>query len=107
MKGTIAGLMQQAQKMQEKVQQAQEELASVEVVGEAGAGLVKVVMSGRHEVRRVDIDRELMSSDPEMAEDLVAAATNDAINKVAELSKQQMSDMTGGLQLPPGFKLPF
>jgi DNA-binding YbaB/EbfC family protein len=107
MKGTIAGLMQQAQKMQEKVQKAQEELANIEVIGEAGAGLVKVLMSGRHEVRRVTIDRELMADDPEMAEDLVAAATNDAINKVAELSQQQMSDMTGGMQLPPGFKLPF
>ena len=107
MKGTIAGLMQQAQKMQEKVQKAQAELANMEVLGEAGAGLVKVLMSGRHEVRRVTIDRELMTDDPEMAEDLVAAATNDAINKVAELSQQQMSDMTGGLQLPPGFKLPF
>jgi DNA-binding YbaB/EbfC family protein len=107
MKGTIAGLMQQAQKMQEKVQQAQEELGNIEVHGEAGAGLVKVLMSGRHEVRRVSIDRQLMIDDPEMAEDLVAAATNDAINKVAELSQQQMSDMTGGLQLPPGFKLPF
>ena len=107
MKGTIAGLMQQAQKMQEKVQKAQQELANIEVIGEAGAGLVKVRMSGRHEVRRVTIDRELMTDDPEMTEDLVAAATNDAINKVAELSQQQMSDMTGGLQLPPGFKLPF
>ena len=107
MKGTIAGLMQQAQKMQEKVQKAQEELSNIEVVGEAGAGLVKVRMSGRHEVRRVTIDRELMIDDPEMTEDLVAAATNDAINKVAELSQQQMSDVTGGLQLPPGFKLPF
>jgi DNA-binding YbaB/EbfC family protein len=107
MKGTIAGLMQQAQKMQDKVQKAQEELANIEVLGEAGAGLVKVLMSGRHEVRRVTIDRQLMTDDPEMAEDLVAAATNDAINKVAELSQQQMSDMTGGLQLPPGFKLPF
>lgn len=107
MKGTIAGLMQQAQKMQEKVEKAQKELANIEVVGEAGAGLVKVLMSGRNEVRRVTIDRELMAEDPEMAEDLVAAATNDAINKVAELSQQQMSDMTGGLQLPPGFKLPF
>ena len=107
MKGTIAGLMQQAQKMQEKMQSAQEELGNIEVLGEAGAGLVKVLMSGRHEVRRVTIDRQLMSDDPEMAEDLVAAATNDAINKVAELSQQQMSDMTGGMQLPPGFKLPF
>ena len=107
MKGTIAGLMQQAQKMQEKVQKAQEELSNIEVVGEAGAGLVKVRMSGRHEVRRVTIDRELMTDDPEMTEDLVAAATNDAINKVAELSQQQMSDMTGGLELPPGIKLPF
>ena len=107
MKGTIAGLMQQAQKMQEKVQKAQEELGNIEVHGEAGAGLVKVLMSGRHEVRRVSIDRQLMIDDPEMAEDLVAAATNDAINKVAELSQQQMSDMTGGMQLPPGFKLPF
>ena len=107
MTNMIAGLMQQAQKMQEKVQQAQQELAKIEVLGEAGAGLVQVLMSGLHEVRRVSIDRELMADDPEMAEDLVAAATNDAINKVAEISKQQMSEMTGGLQLPAGFKLPF
>jgi len=107
MKGPLAGLMQQAQKMQESMKQAQEELARLEVTGEAGGGLVRVVMSGRHEVRRVDIDRQLMTDDPEMVEDLVAAAVNDAVNRVAETAQQQMAEMTGGLKLPPGFKLPF
>ncbi len=107
MKGPLAGLMQQAQKMQEKMQQAQEELASKEVTGEAGGGLARVTMTGRHEVRRVEVDHELMKDDPEMAEDMIAAAINDAINKVSELSQSSMSDMTGGMQLPEGFKFPF
>jgi DNA-binding YbaB/EbfC family protein len=107
MKGPLAGLMQQAQKMQENMQQAQEELGRMEVTGESGGGLVRVTMSCRHETRRVEIDRKLMADDPEMAEDLVVAAINDAVNRVAETSKQQMADLTGGMKLPPGFKMPF
>lgn len=107
MKGPLAGLMQQAQKLQEDMKRAQEELAQMEVTGEAGGGLVRVTMSGRHEVKRVQIDRTLLADDPEMTEDLVAAAVNDAVNRVAEQSKSHMSGMMGGLNLPPGFKLPF
>ena len=107
MKGPLAGLMQQAQRMQESMQRAQEELAQLEVTGQAGGGLVSVVMSGRHEVRRVTIDRKLFADDPEMAEDLVAAATNDAVNKIAALSQERMSGLTSGMELPPGFKMPF
>ncbi|MBU6405073.1 MAG: YbaB/EbfC family nucleoid-associated protein [Pseudomonadota bacterium] len=107
MKAQIAQLMQQAQRMQEEMQRAQEELARLEVTGSAGGGLVSVVMSGRHETRRVNIDRKLLAEDPEMAEDLIAAAINDAINKVAELSQQRLGGLTQGLNLPPGMKLPF
>jgi DNA-binding YbaB/EbfC family protein len=99
--------MQQAQRMQEDMKRAQEEIAQVEVSGQAGGGLVSVVMSGRHEVRRVTIDRKLFADDPEMAEDLVAAAVNDAVNKVAALSQEKLGGLTSGLNLPPGFKLPF
>lgn len=107
MKGPLAGLMQQAQKMQEKMQQAQAELANQTVTGEAGAGMAQVIMTGRHEVRKVSIDPALMRDDPEMAEDMVAAAFNDAINKVSELSQESMAGMTGGMNLPEGFKFPF
>jgi len=107
MRGPMAQLMQQAQKMQENLKRAQEELAKLEVTGQAGGGVVSVVMNGRHEVRRVNIDRKLFADDPEMAEDLVAAAINDAVNKVAEASQRQMSDVAGGMNLPPGFKMPF
>ena len=107
MRGPLAGLMQQAQKMQEEVQRNQEELARQEITGQAGGGLVSVTMSGRHEVRSVTIDRQTFADDPEMAEDLVAAAFNDAINKIAELTKRKMGDLTSGMNLPPGFKLPF
>ena len=107
MKGPLAGLMQKAQRMQEDMQRAQEELAQKEVTGQSGGGLVSVIMSGRHEVRRVTIDRKLFADDPEMAEDLVAAAFNDAVNKVAALSQERMSGMAAGLNLPPGFKMPF
>jgi DNA-binding YbaB/EbfC family protein len=107
MKGPLAGLMQQAQRMQEDMKRAQEEIAQVEVTGQAGGGIVSVVMSGRHEVRRVSIDRAAIGDDHEMMEDLVAAAFNDAVNKVAALSQEQMSQVTGGMSLPPGFKLPF
>ena len=107
MKGPLAGLMQKAQQMQEDMQRAQEELAQQEVSGQSGGGLVSVVMSGRHEVRRVTIDRKMFAEDAEMAEDLVAAAFNDAVNKVAALSQERMSGMAAGLNLPPGFKMPF
>ena len=107
MRGGIGQLMQQAQRMQENLKRAQEELAKLEVTGQAGGGVVSVVMNGRHEVRRVNIDRQLFADDPEMAEDLVAAAFNDAVNKVAEASQKQMGDVTGGMNLPPGFKMPF
>ncbi len=105
MKGNIAQLMQQAQKMQETMKKAQAELADLEVTGEAGGGMVKVAMTGRHEVRKVQID-PTAGDDLEMLEDLVAAAMNDAVNRVAEANKEKMASMTGGLPLPPGFTLP-
>lgn len=105
MKGNIAQLMQQAQKMQEQMKKAQEELGQLEVTGQAGGGLVSVIMNGRHEVRRVNIDPDI-ANDREMIEDLVAAAVNDAINKVQETSQEKMSGLTSGLNLPPGFQLP-
>ena len=107
MRGPMAQLLQQAQQMQENLKRAQEELAKLEVTGQAGGGVVSVVMNGRHEVRRVNIDRKLFADDPEMAEDLVAAAINDAVNKIAAASEQQMSGVAGGMNLPPGFTLPF
>jgi len=107
MKGALAGLMQQAQRMQDDMKRAQEELAQLEVTGQAGGGLVSVRMSGRHEVRGVSIDRAMFADDPEMAEDLVAAAINDAVNKVAALSQEKLGGLTAGMNLPPGFKLPF
>ena len=107
MKGPLASLMQQAQQMQEDMKKAQEALGHAEVVGESGAGMVKVTMTGRHEVRRVSIDRELLTQDAEMAEDLVAAAVNDAVNKVAELVQERLGGLAGGLNLPGGLKLPF
>jgi DNA-binding YbaB/EbfC family protein len=107
MKAQIAQMMQQAQRMQEEMKRAQDELAQTEVTGSAGGGVVSVSMSGRHEVRRVRIDRALFADDPEMAEDLVAAAFNDAVNKIAEVTQQRMGGLASGLNLPPGFKLPF
>lgn len=107
MKGGLGGLMKQAQKMQEDMQKAQEELASREVEGQSGGGLVKVVMTGRHEIRRVQIDDSLVGDDKDMLEDLVAAAVNDAVHKVEASSKEMMSGMTAGLNLPGGMKLPF
>ena len=106
MKGNIAGLMQQAQKMQQEMQKAQQELANMEVTGQAGGGMVSVVMNGQHAVRRVSIDPAL-ADDVEMLEDLVVAATNDAVNRVKESTEKQMAEMTQGMSLPPGFKLPF
>ena len=106
MRGNIAQLMQQAQKMQENVQRAQEQLASVEVTGSAGGGMVNVTISGRMECRKVRIDPGVLS-DPEMAEDLVAAAFNDAVAKVNAVSQEKMGAATAGMPLPPGRKLPF
>ncbi|KHF25695.1 YbaB/EbfC family nucleoid-associated protein [Solemya velum gill symbiont] len=107
MKGGIGNIMKQAQKMQEELQKAQEKLAEEEVTGEAGGGLVKVTMNGKHEVRKVDIDDSLLGDDKEMLEDLIASACNDAARRVAEKSEQSMSGLTSGLNLPPGMKLPF
>jgi DNA-binding YbaB/EbfC family protein len=107
MRGPMAQLMQQAQRMQDELKRAQEEIARVEVTGQSGGGIVSVVMNGRHEVRRVTIDRKLFADDPEMTEDLIAAAFNDAVNKVSEASQKRMGDVAGGMNLPPGFKLPF
>lgn len=107
MKGELGKLMQQAQKMQEQMQQAQEEIAGMEVEGAAGGGMVKVTMSGRHEVRRVTIDDSLMGDDREMLEDLVAAAVNDAVQKVEAETKERFSGMASGMNLPEGFKMPF
>ncbi|HVX06227.1 MAG TPA: YbaB/EbfC family nucleoid-associated protein [Rhodanobacteraceae bacterium] len=107
MKGQLGQLMQQAQQMQENLKRAQEEIARLEVTGSAGGGMVEVTMTGRHEVRRVRIDRKMMADDPEMAEDMVAAAVNDAVNKVTEASQQKLGSVGSGMNLPPGFKLPF
>ena len=106
MKTGLGQLMQQAQKIQEELRQAQDELASMEVVGEAGAGMVSVTMTGRHDVRSVRIDPALMSEDREMLEDLLAAAINDAVRKVEAQSRERLSGFASGLDLPPGLKLP-
>jgi nucleoid-associated protein EbfC len=107
MKGGIAGLMKQAQQMQENMKRMQDQLASVEVEGQAGAGMTKVVMTCRYDVKRVVIDDSLLKDDKEMLEDLVAAAFNDAVRKVEATTQERMGGMTAGLGLPPGFKLPF
>ena len=107
MKGGLGDLMKQAQQMQADMQKAQEELANMQVEGQSGAGMVKVVMNGQHELLRVTIDDSLMGDDKEMLEDLIAAAVNDATQKMAVQSKDKMSGLTDGLQLPPGMKMPF
>jgi hypothetical protein len=107
MKGGLGDMMKKAQEMQENMQKAQRELASKEVTGEAGGGLVTVVMRGTHEVNRVNIDRSLVGEDVDMLEDLIAAAINDAVHKVEKTNQAAMQEMTAGLNLPPGFKLPF
>jgi DNA-binding YbaB/EbfC family protein len=107
MKGGIGKLMKQAQEMQANMQKAQEELANIEVTGESGGGLVSVVMTGRHDVKRVSINDSLMSDDKEMLEDLLAAAVNDAVRQVERTSQDKMSGMTTGMNLPGGMKLPF
>ena len=107
MKGQLAGLMKQAQAMQENLKRAQEELANVEVEGQSGAGLVKVTMTCKHDVKRVTIDPSLLADDKDMLEDLVAAAFNDAVRRAEEVSAERMGKLTAGLNLPPGMKLPF
>jgi hypothetical protein len=107
MKGQLAGLMKQAQQVQENMKRLQEELASLEVEGKSGAGLVTVVMTCRHDVKRVTIDPSLLSDDKDMLEDLVAAAFNDAVRKAEATTQEKMSSITSGLPLPPGMKLPF
>jgi DNA-binding YbaB/EbfC family protein len=106
MKG-IGDLMKQAQQMQANMQQMQEDLAKAEVTGSAGAGLISVVMTGRHDVKRVSIDQSLMSEDKEMLEDLLAAAVNDAVRKIETQNRDQMAKMTAGMGIPPDFKMPF
>ena len=107
MKGGFDNIMEQAQKMQEHLQKAQEEIANMEVTGESGAGLVKVLMTGRHDVKRVEIDPGLLKEDKEMVEDLVAAAVNDANRRVEASTREKMAGLTSGISLPPGMKLPF
>lgn len=103
----LGDLMKQAQQLQSQMQEAQEKLASAEVTGEAGAGMVKVVMTGRHDVKRVTIDPSLLGEDKEVLEDLLAAAVNDAVRRVEGSTRDMMANMTQGMKLPEGFKMPF
>ncbi len=107
LKGQLAGLMKQAQAMQDNLKRAQEELAAIEVEGQSGAGLVKVVMTCKHDVRRISIDPSLLADDKDMLEDLVAAAFNDAVRRAAVTSEEKMGKLTAGMPLPPGMKFPF
>ena len=107
MKGQMAGLMKQAQQMQENMRKVQEQLGQVEVEGQSGAGLVKVVLTCRNEVRRVSIDPSLLADDKDMLEDLVVAALNDGLRRAEQTSQERMAGVTAGLPLPPGFKMPF
>ena len=107
MKGGLGGLMKQAQQMQENMKKVQEQLATMEVEGQAGAGMVKVVMTGRHDVKRVTVDPSLLQDDKEMLEDLIAAAVNDAVRRVEATVQEKMSAVTAGMPLPPGFRMPF
>jgi DNA-binding YbaB/EbfC family protein len=107
MKGGLGDMMKKAQEMQENMQKAQQEIAATEITGESGGGLVQVTMRGTHEVNAVHIDTSLMGDDKEMLEDLIAAAMNDAVHKVAKTNQDSMQGLTAGLNLPPGFKLPF
>lgn len=106
MKG-MGNLMKQAQKMQEEMQKAQEELANAETTGESGAGLVSIVMNGRHDVKKVSIDDSLLEEEKEILEDLIAAAVNDAVRKIEHNTQERMSSLTSGMGMPPGFKMPF
>ena len=105
MKGALGQMMQQAQKMQENLKRAQEEIARMEITGESGAGMVKVTLDGRHQARKVEINPSAMSEDKEFLEDLIAAAINDAAQKLDAATKEKMSAVTGGMQLPPGLNL--
>ena len=107
MKNQLAGLMQQAQKMQENMKRMQDELGSIEVEGQSGAGMVKVTMTCKYQVRRLAIDPSLVGDDKDMLEDLVAAAFNDAVRRAEETTQQKMASITAGMPMPPGFKLPF
>jgi DNA-binding YbaB/EbfC family protein len=107
MKNALAGIMQQAQKMQDNFKKAQDELASIEVLGESGGGLISILMTGKREVRKVTIDPSLLGDDKDMLEDLVAAAMNDAVHKVNKMKKEKMADVTAGIPIPPGFQMPF
>ena len=107
MKNQLAGLMKQAQAMQENMKRAQDELATTEVEGQSGAGLVKVLMTCKHDVKRVAIDPSLLADDKEMLEDLVAAAFNDAVRRAESVTQEKMGRLTAGMPLPPGMKLPF
>lgn len=107
MKNALGNLMQQAQKMQEELKKNQEELANLQVIGESGGGLVSIVMTGKREARKVTIDDSLLIEDKDMLEDLVAAAINDAVNKVSKIKKEKMSAITSGIPMPPGFQMPF
>ncbi|WP_416763627.1 YbaB/EbfC family nucleoid-associated protein [Roseateles sp. So40a] len=107
MKGQLAGLMKQAQAMQDNLKKAQDELANVEVEGQSGAGLVKVTMTCKHDVKRITIDPSLLADDKDMLEDLVAAAFNDAVRRAEQVSSERMSKLTAGMPLPPGMKFPF
>ena len=107
MKGGLGGLMKQAQQMQANMKKAQAELATIEVEGQAGSGMVKVTMTCAHDVRRVSLDDSLLCDDKEMLEDLIAAAMNDAVKQAAAVSQQKMSGFTAGMNLPPGMSLPF
>ncbi len=107
MRGNIGNMMKQAQQVQEGMKQMQEKLATIEVEGQSGAGMVKVIMTCRHDVKSVSIDDSLVGDDKEMLEDLIAAAFNDAVRRVETTSQEKMAELTGGLGLPPGMKLPF
>jgi nucleoid-associated protein EbfC len=107
MKGQIAGLMKQAQSMQDNLKKAQDELATIEVEGQSGAGLVKVIMTCKHDVKRVTIDPSLLTEDKDMLEDLVAAAMNDTVRRVEEVTQEKIGKVTAGMNLPGGMKLPF
>lgn len=107
MKNALGNIMQQAQKMQEDMKKAQEEIAAIEVTGESGGGMVKILMTGKREARKVTIDDTLLGDDKDMLEDLVAAAINDAVHKVGKLKKEKMAEVTAGIPIPPGFQMPF
>jgi len=107
MKGGMEGIMKQAQQMQAEMQKAQDAVAQAQVTGESGAGLIEITMNGRHDVKNVNIDASLMEEDKEILEDLIAAAVNDAVRKLEAHSKAEMGKVTGGMGIPPGFKMPF